>query len=230
MINCSGTEEEYYKSHLDAKLIHEVANTANAREKIYLEGGIQFVSTRILVVDLLKSRIPTELVTGIIVLRAHDIIESCQEAFALRLFRRKNKKGFIKAFSRSAETFTWNYGHVEKVMRNMFLRDLYIWPRFHALIQSTLKPYEPRVTEFHVPMTAKMSQLQANVLDIMNYLVKELRRINPRLDMEEITVENTLTKNFHKILQAQLDIVWHQLSVQTKLIISDLKVLRSIMM
>lgn len=188
------------------------------------------MSTRILVVDLLKARIPVELVTGIIVLRAHDVIESCQEAFALRLFRRKNKTGFIKAFSRSAETFTWNFGHVEKVMRNMFLRDLFIWPRFHALIQTTLKPYEPRVTEFHVPMTAKMIQLQANALDIMNYLVKELKRINPRLDMEEITVENTLTKNFHKILQSQLDCVWHQLSMQTKLIISDLKVLRSIMM
>lgn len=230
VINCSATEEEYYKSHLDAKLIHEVANTAAAREKIYLEGGIQFVSTRILVVDLLKSRIPTELVTGIIVLRAHEVIESCQEAFALRLFRRKNKTGFIKAFSRSAETFTWNFGHVEKVMRNMFLRELFIWPRFHALIQSTLKPFEPRVTEFHVPMTPKMTQLQANALDIMNYLVKELKRLNPRLDMEEITVENTLTKNFHKILQSQLDCVWHQLSVQTKLIISDLRVLRSIMM
>lgn len=230
VINCSAIEEEHYKSQLDSKLVHEVANTGAAREKVYLEGGIQFVSTRILVVDLLKGRIPVELVTGIIVLRAHDVIESCQEAFALRLFRRKNKTGFIKAFSRSAETFTWNFGHVEKVMRNMFLRDLFIWPRFHALIQTTLKPYEPRVTEFHVPMTAKMTQLQANALDIMNYLVKELKRINPRLDMEEITVENTLTKNFHKILQSQLDCVWHQLSMQTKLIISDLKVLRSIMM
>lgn len=222
-------EEEQYKSHLDKKIVHEVANTALARERNYLEGGIQFLSTRILVVDLLKSRIPVALITGIIVLRAHDVIESCQEAFALRLFRRKNKTGFIKAFSRSAETFTYNYGHVEKVMRNLFLRELYIWPRFHALVQSSLKPFEPRVTEFHVPMTPKMVQLQANALDIMNYLVRELKRLNPRLDMEEITVENTLTKNFHKILQAQLDSVWHQLSAQTKLIISDLKVLRSIM-
>lgn len=229
VINCSAIEEEHYKSQLDAKLVHEVANTAAARERIYLEGGIQFVSTRILVVDLLKGRVPADLVTGIIVLRAHNVIESCQEAFALRLFRRKNGTGFIKAFSRSAEHFTYNFGHVEKVMRNLFLRELFIWPRFHALVQGTLKPYEPRVTEFHVPMTAKMVQLQASVMEIMTYLVKELKRLNPRLDMGEITVENTLTKNYHKILQAQLDSVWHQLSAQTKLIISDLKVLRSIM-
>lgn len=60
-------------------------------EKVYLEGGVHFVSTRILVVDLLKSRIPVEHITGIIILRSHTILESCQEAFALRLYRQKNK-------------------------------------------------------------------------------------------------------------------------------------------
>lgn len=63
----------------------------NCREKVYLEGGINFVSTRILVVDLLKKRIPISHITGIIVLRAHTVLESCQEAFALRLYRQENK-------------------------------------------------------------------------------------------------------------------------------------------
>lgn len=62
--------------------------------------------------DLLKERIPIPLITGIFVLRAHQIIESCQEAFALRLYRQKNKTGFIKAFSTSAEAFTYGFGHV----------------------------------------------------------------------------------------------------------------------
>lgn len=56
-----------------------------------MEGGVFFISTRILVVDLLKSRVPVSHITGIIVLRAHTILESCQEAFALRLYRQKNK-------------------------------------------------------------------------------------------------------------------------------------------
>lgn len=61
------------------------------REKAYLEGGVYFVSTRILVVDLLKNRVPVSHITGIVVLRAHTVLESCQEAFVLRLFRQKNK-------------------------------------------------------------------------------------------------------------------------------------------
>lgn len=65
------------------------------REKIYLQGGVLFVSSRILVVDLLKRRIPTAQITGFLVCRAYNILESCQEAFALRLFRMENKVMYI---------------------------------------------------------------------------------------------------------------------------------------
>lgn len=61
------------------------------REDAYLSGGVHFASTRVLVVDMLKNRIPIDKVTGIIVLRAHNVLESCQEAFVLRLYRQKNK-------------------------------------------------------------------------------------------------------------------------------------------
>jgi DNA excision repair protein ERCC-4 len=208
----------------------KVSLRVHSREKVYLEGGIQFITTRILVVDLLKKRIPISLITGIFVLRAHTVIESCQEAFALRLYRQHNKTGFVKAFSNNVEAFTFGYGHVEKVMRNLFITELSIWPRFHAIIQKSLKPYEPQVIEFSLAMTQSMTVIQTHLLDIMNYLVKEIKRINRFIDMQEITVENCVTKQFHKILLAQLDTVWHQLSSQTKLLVSDLKVLRSLMM
>ena len=71
----------------------------------YLQGGVLFVTTRILVVDMLMERLPINLVTGILVVRAHKTAESCQESFILRLFRQKNKTGFIKAFSSSPGAF-----------------------------------------------------------------------------------------------------------------------------
>uniref|UniRef100_A0A1B0ATA9 DNA repair endonuclease XPF n=1 Tax=Glossina palpalis gambiensis TaxID=67801 RepID=A0A1B0ATA9_9MUSC len=229
VINGSDWEENYYKSRVEKKFLHEAANTATERERVYLEGGIQFMTTRILVVDLLKQRIPIELITGIVVLRAHTIIESCQEAFALRLYRQRNKTGFIKAFSGSAEAFTIGYGHIERIMRNLFVKELFIWPRFHATVQSSLKPYEAQIVELHVPLSGKMESMQANILDLMNYLVREIKRINRMVDLEVITVENCVTKKFHKILQSQLDCIWHQLNSQTKLIVADLKILRNLM-
>ncbi|XP_050068423.1 DNA repair endonuclease XPF [Anopheles maculipalpis] len=230
VVNCSEGEEQYYRTNLDhSEHIHESAKTAAERERTYLQGGIQFISTRILVVDLLKNRIPIELITGMFVVRAHEIVESCQEAFALRLYRQRNKVGFIKAFSRNVEAFTYGYGHVEKVMRNLFVKELFIWPRFHMTIQRSLKPYEPAVVEIQIPMTQSMILLQTNLLDLMNYLVKSIKNLNRFVELQEVTVENCVTKKFHKILQAQLDTIWHQLSSQTKLIVADLKVLRSLM-
>ncbi|XP_055541301.1 DNA repair endonuclease XPF [Wyeomyia smithii] len=229
VMNCTDFEEKLYTAELDRQYIHESSTNATEREKNYLLGGIQFISTRILVVDLLKNRIPVEMITGIFVLKAHEIIESCQEAFALRLYRQRNKNGFVKAFSKNVEAFTYGYGHVEKVMRNLFVKELFIWPRFHGSIQKSLKPFEPLVVEMQIPMSQNMILLQCNILDIMNCLVKNIKTLNRNVELQEVTVENCVTKNFHKILQAQLDTIWHQLSSQTKLIVADLKSLRSLM-
>lgn len=71
---------------------------------MYLSGGINFVTTRILVVDMLKKRIPIEKITGIVVLKAHQVVESCQEAFVLRLFRQNNKVHRFIRFNKDLTT------------------------------------------------------------------------------------------------------------------------------
>lgn len=119
VLNSDDYEEKYYTKLLNSPHVHEASSNSNEREKVYLAGGLQFISTQVLVVDLLKNRLPAELITGIVVLRAHKIIESCQEAFALRLFRQKNKTGFIKAFTMSAEAFTYGYGHVVSLFNSL---------------------------------------------------------------------------------------------------------------
>ncbi|CAH2076241.1 unnamed protein product, partial [Iphiclides podalirius] len=224
VVNSSDDEEKYFMTKFN---LNPLPNIGTERAKSYLEGGIFFISTRILVVDLLKCRIPISHIMGIIVLRAHSVLESCQEAFALRLYRQKNKTGFIKAFSNSPISFTFGYNQVEKVMRALFLTELYLWPRFHGIIIKSLKNRQAEVVELQVPLTPKSNHIQLCLLDIMNYTVKQLKSINRTLDMQEITTENCITKKFHKILQSQLDCVWHQLSTKTKEYIQDLKVLRS---
>lgn len=134
--------------------------------------------------------------------------------------------GFIKAFSNSAQSFTIGFGHIERVMRTVFVKELYLWPRFHATVIQSLKQKEPQVVELHIPLSKKMLQIQTCILDLMNLTVKELKRINRTVELQEITAENCLTKKFHKILQAQLDCIWNQLSSKSKQLIADLKTLR----
>ncbi|XP_025074736.1 DNA repair endonuclease XPF [Pogonomyrmex barbatus] len=202
--------------------------SSNDRETMYLEGGVFFISGRILVVDLLKNRVPLHLVTGILVYRAHNILNAYQEAFALRLYRQNNKTGFIKAFTNSSLAFTVGYSQVERVMKTLFVKKLYLWPRFHTTVNNCLSKHEPEVIELHVQLTPKMQSIQTTLLDIMNYTVKELKRLNKYLDLDELTVENAIAKKFHKQLHLQIDPIWHQLSTTTKQLFSDLKTLRSL--
>lgn len=197
---------------------------------MYLEGGVLFISGRILVVDLLKNRVPLHLVTGILVYRAHNILNAYQEAFALRLYRQNNKTGFIKAFTNSSLAFTVGYMQVERVMKTLFVKKLYLWPRFHATVNNCLSEHKSDVIELHVGITPKMQNIQTALLDIINYIVKELKRLNKHLDLDDLTVENVIAKKFHKQIHAQLDPIWHQLSSTTKQLFSDLKTLRSLIM
>ncbi|KAJ8962983.1 hypothetical protein NQ317_013788 [Molorchus minor] len=115
-------------------------------------------------------------------------------------------------------------------MRALFIKELYIWPRFQSVVIESLKEYEPQVIELHIPISEKMKKIQTYILDLMNLTVKELKRINNGLEMQEITVENCLTKKFHKILQSQLDIIWHQLSGKSCQLVADLKTLRHLIL
>jgi DNA excision repair protein ERCC-4 len=228
VLNTTEAEETFFMNKINDGNLHRTIYTTNTteREDVYLSGGVHFITTRILVVDMLKNRIPIDKITGFIILRAHKVLESCQEAFALRLFRQSNKTGFIKAFSNSVQSFTMGFGHVERVMRTLFVKELYIWPRFHSMVIQSLKQYEPQVVELHVPISENMSNMQTYILELMNMTVKELKRINKTVELQEITVENCLTKKFQKNLQMQLDGIWNQLSDKSRQLVADLKTLR----
>ena len=90
---------------------------AHFREALYLGGGVLFVTSRILVVDLLKNQCPADKITGVLVFNAHRyqckfhaiillyetancvmfiswysrVTDSSTEAFILRLYRQDNK-------------------------------------------------------------------------------------------------------------------------------------------
>ncbi|XP_069342205.1 DNA repair endonuclease XPF [Eulemur rufifrons] len=235
VLNTQPAEEEYFINqlkiegveHLPRRVTNEIAS--NNRYEVYTQGGIIFATSRILVVDFLTNRIPSDLITGILVYRAHRIIESCQEAFILRLFRQKNKRGFIKAFTDNAVAFDTGFCHVERVMRNLFVRKLYLWPRFHIAVNSFLEQHKPEVVEIHVSMTPTMLAIQTAILDILNACLKELKCHNPSLEVEDLSLENAIGKPFDKTIRHYLDPLWHQLGAKTKSLVQDLKILRTLL-
>lgn len=68
ILNANEREEKYYKEHVQNENIHSGVNETGTSDRmdIYLSGGIHFVSTRILVLDMLKKRLPFDKITGYI--------------------------------------------------------------------------------------------------------------------------------------------------------------------
>ncbi|XP_028990797.1 DNA repair endonuclease XPF [Betta splendens] len=236
LLNTSTPEQEYFTEQLRLEDVTHLPRTVTSdvqsteRYNVYTEGGVLFVTSRILVVDLLTDRIPAHLITGILVYRAHKIIDSCQEAFILRLFRQKNKTGFIKAFTDKASAFSSGFCQVERVMRNLFVKKLYLWPRFQVSVNTVLERHKPEVVELHVSLTPAMRAIQSSILDIMGACLKELKRYNPTLEAEDLSLENTLGNAFEKTIRHYLDPLWHQLGAKTKALVQDLKLQRLLLL
>ena len=211
-----------------------VINTDKAsvpmREKIYAEGGIVSVTSRILVVDLLSRLLDPETVTGLVVLHAERIVATSVEAFIVRIFRQLNKIGFLKAFSDSPEPFITGFAPLASMMRNLFLRRPSLWPRFHVTIAQSLEgKKKAEVIELEVPMTDAMLDIQNAVLECVEVSIGELRKANTGLELEDWTLDSALHRNFDTIIRRQLDPVWHRVSWRTKQIANDLTVLRSVL-
>ncbi|KAF7656205.1 hypothetical protein LDENG_00045020 [Lucifuga dentata] len=236
LLNTSTPEQEYFTEQLRVEGVTHLPRTVTSdvqsaeRYSVYTQGGVLFVTSRILVVDFLTDRIPAHLISGILVHRAHKIIESCQEAFILRLFRQKNKTGFIKAFTDKATSFSSGFCQVERVMRNLFVRKLYLWPRFQASVTAALDRHKAEVVELHVSLTPAMRAIQSSILDIMSACLKELKRYNPTLEAEDLSLENMLGNAFEKTIRHYLDPLWHQLGAKTKALVQDLKVLKVLLL
>lgn len=129
VLNCSEGEEAYYRLRLGANNVYSSLHSkANEREDQYLSGGIHFTSANVLVVDMLRNRIPVDKITGIVVFRAHSIVESCQEAFVLRLYRQRNKVidntpiFKLKCFTSVVFVVDWIYQRVFEQRPELYLR------------------------------------------------------------------------------------------------------------
>ncbi|KAL1882073.1 hypothetical protein VTK73DRAFT_2482 [Phialemonium thermophilum] len=201
-----------------------------AREKTYAQGGIFSITSRILVVDMLTNLLNPETITGMIVLHADRVVATSLEAFILRIYRQKNKVGFLKAFSDNPDPFTTGFSPLATMMRNMFLRKASLWPRFHVTVAQSLEgKKKAEVIELEVPMTDAMKEIQNAILECVEVSIQELKKGNTGLEMDDWNIDNALLKNFDVMVRRQLDPNWHRVSWKTKQIVSDLTVLRGML-
>ncbi|XP_074575472.1 DNA repair endonuclease UVH1 isoform X2 [Curcuma longa] len=198
------------------------------RTALYASGAALYVTPRILVADLLTSRVPPSSVATLAVLNAHRLSDTSTEAFIARILHSYCPSTPIVAFSDCPHAMVSGFAKAERIMKSLFVRRLHLWPRFHVLVSSDLERTPPEVVDVRVPMSAAMKGIQDAILGAMDACLRELRRTN-KVDVEDLTVENGLFKSFDEIVRRQLDPIWHTLGKKTKQLVSDLKTLRKLL-
>ncbi|KAF9738275.1 hypothetical protein PMIN03_002017 [Paraphaeosphaeria minitans] len=211
-------------------LVNTDLMSVGTREKMYAQGGIFSITSRILIVDLLSGLLNPETVTGVVVLHAEKVVATSLEAFILRIYRQKNKAGFLKAFSDSPEPFTTGFAPLANMMKNLFLSKPALYPRYHVAVANSLEGRKKaEVIELEVPMTEAMRDIQNAVLECVEASISELRKSNTGIEMEDWTLESALHRNFDTIIRRQLDPVWHRTTFKTRQVVRDLTLLRTIL-
>ncbi|XP_062073860.1 DNA repair endonuclease UVH1 isoform X2 [Humulus lupulus] len=201
---------------------------AHQRFSLYSSGSIFFITPRILIVDLLNSKIPTSAIAGLVILTAHSLSETSTEAFIVRIFRSLNRDAYVRAFSDKPHSMVSGFSKAERIMKCLCIRKLHLWPRFHVYVSQELEKEAPEVVDIRVPMAKYMVAIQKAILEVMDGCLKEMKKTN-KVDVEDLTVENGLFKSFDEIVRRQLDPIWHTLGKKTKQLVSDLKTLRKLL-
>ncbi|KAI1787127.1 hypothetical protein LXA43DRAFT_1064555 [Ganoderma leucocontextum] len=199
------------------------------RQDLYKKGGLVSVTSQIFTVDMLTSDIPTHLITGILILHAERVTPTSAEAFIVRLYREKNKKGFLKAFSDQPEHITSGMSPLRTIMKELQLRTVHIYPRFHADIKESLDRKTPDIVELHQEMTDSMSEIHHAIVQCMTTTLAELKRANTMLDLDDLSIDNAYFRSFDMIVRRILDPVWHKVGPRTKQLVSDLATLRRLL-
>lgn len=215
----------------DHNLPEVINNEVNAAERadLYLLGGCYFITSRILIVDLLDNKLDASKITGLLIYNAHRISESSIESFIVRVFRERNRTGFIKAFSEDPEQLQGGF-KIERLLRSLFLKKLFLWPRFRLEVAQALqRACQPEVVELSLPLTKHMLTIQNSVLVAMNTCLQELKKACPTLETSQWTLDNGLFHHFDSSIRSQLDPDWHRIAYRTKQIVSDLSVLRRLL-
>ena len=118
------------------------------RLSLYTSGGIFFITSRILIVDILSGRVPSSSIAGIILLNAHSLSDTSTEAFIVRILRSMNRSLYVRAFSDRPNAMVSGFAKAERTLKCLFLRKLHLWPRFQVRVAIRVFENSAKLSKF----------------------------------------------------------------------------------
>lgn len=215
---------------------------ASERTRMYRAGGVFSITSRVLIVDMLRGYIDVPQISAVVILNAHRATEASLEAFILRVMKQDNPWATIKALSDQPERFIRGFSPLTQMQKNLFVKKTRLWPRFHLKVKECLNGVPgrkqvrgvPTVVELQCQLTPKMQQIQTSILELIGLCIADIKRKVTSVDMEDWKVENLLDQSsssafFDDLVQRQLSPIWHRIPPDTRMMVGDISALKALL-
>ncbi|GBE59877.1 DNA repair protein [Babesia ovata] len=170
---------------------------AQEREKMYIEGGIFGLPPRILLVDLLTAKLAPELVSGIIIVNAHRMMQDYNIPFLIKLLRTRNRLAFIKAMTDNVVSLREGR-KLSFILKSLFTADCFIFPRCSSCYDRVLNDpsVQPETFEMSMHLSDGAKQIHQAIVQVLQRLVADMQRQGSqelqKLDMNTIMYTNNV--------------------------------------
>eukprot|EP00536_Pseudo-nitzschia_multiseries_P018826 jgi/Psemu1/230429/e_gw1.3188.4.1 len=227
MLETWGTPDEMMPT-----IITNESGQGKDRKQLYQRGGVFCITSRILIVDLLDNTLSPKDVDGMLIGHADHVDHDSTEAFILRIYTSQKRRDecFIKAFTDNPEYLLSGFAKIDKTLKALRVRHLYLYPRFHDTIKTELEHNTPHVQELHQDLSPSMKDIQGAIVAAVRTCMKELKSSTPFLEWlgDDLSIENCVTSAFDRAVSRQLEKDWHRLKPRTKQLVADLRTLRAL--
>ena len=244
-------------------MITNESGLASDRAALYQQGGVFAITSRILIVDLLTGTIPSADIDGMLIAHGENVTDQSTEAFIVRIYQSRQQQqhaepGFVKAFSEAPDALTAGFAQIDKILKALHVRKLYLYPRFHSSVRDELEQPPSNnnnnnhnnhgnivVTELQQPLSKQQKEIQNAIAVLVMQCLRQLKQSTEHLvswtssssnnatsnnnnDGQPISVENCVTQHFDLAISRQLEPFWHRLTPAVKQLVQDLRTLRTL--
>ncbi|GIX65042.1 DNA repair endonuclease, putative [Babesia caballi] len=179
--------------------------SAQEREKMYVEGGVFGVPSRILLVDLLTAKLAPELVSGVVIVNAHRMTHDYNIPFLVQLLRARNRVAFVKAMTDSALAMR-ETGNLTFALKSLFTSECFIFPRCSSAFDRVLSDarVQPETFEVGLELSERAAEIHRTIVQVLQRLVAEVQRQGDQ-ELQQLNVNTVMyTTNVKRALVSAL--------------------------
>ncbi|KAK2949050.1 putative DNA repair endonuclease XPF [Blattamonas nauphoetae] len=210
----------------------ELTSQLNSSQRMdrYLRGGVYSHTTAILSMDVLRSNIPFEQLSALIILDAHKVSDNSKQSFLIEMIREKNPNVYIHAISSSAGAFSTGYNRLEHQMSNLGCETLLLYPRFLPEIENEMKQSKPNISEVIITVSDITKRIEEILYTIIGHILHRAYSLIPKEEeVAPFELEQVMTKSFDSYYLSLVGGPWDRNRPHGIQILGELQTLRRLL-